>query len=164
MGGKRTLQAPRLKIIKSKMSSLRVAFIMTLLLLSGCGENNYGAGLCRNTLSGWRQPGEIGHQVRAFFITVERDRITSRLWDAISIEEHIVRQGRPVNRSDLSQILDSAAEMQPTPMVILQPFSSADCDLVRNIRAEMNRKLDCRRWQCGEGRGWYEFEGLPRAD
>ncbi len=129
-------------------------------MLSGCSPHTYASGQCSNTLDGWRRPGAIGHQVPAHFVTVGADGILrQRRWRGYRMDHVEV-----LDRKGLSELLDNASIMDPSPMVILNAEPSAKCDLVRAVRAEMEAKLRCKSGQCGEGAGWYELPGMPVLD
>ena len=131
--------------------------LLLAVVLSGCTPQTYASGQCPNRLVGWRQPGEIGHQVPAIFITVGgEEAVTHTLWLGYRMTPVVV-----TDRRGLSELLSHAAVMDPRPMVILKPAPSATCALVNGVRGEMDTKLDCESGQCGEGSGWYEMRGMP---
>ena len=139
------------------MKSALLASVAGALLLSGCATQEYASGQCPNTLAGWRKPGVIGHQVPAYFVTLEANgELTTSLWMGYGME--------PVEKTDrrgLRQLMSHVPEMNPLPMVILKPAAEAACSDVKAIRAEMDATLDCKAGKCGEGAGWSELPGMP---
>ncbi|MCA1200231.1 hypothetical protein K9B35_19870 [Sphingomonas sp. R647] len=139
------------------MKSLRIALFAGAFILSGCAPQEFASGSCPNTLSGWRTPGEIGHQVPAYFVTIESNgEILTSLWNGyrMSAVEKTSRQA-------LRQLIQRIPVMLPEPIVILKPAPKASCGDVEAIRAEIDAKLDCKTGRCGEGSGWYELSGMP---
>lgn len=139
------------------MKSFLIASVAVALLVSGCAGQKYASGQCPNTLAGWRKPGTIGHQVPAYFVTLEANgTVTTSLWLGYRMA--------PVEKTDrrgLGQLISHVPDMDPLPTVILKPAADAACSDVKSIRAEMDAKLDCKAGRCGEGTGWYELPGMP---
>lgn len=139
------------------MKSVLLAYVASALLLSGCSSQKYAAGHCPNTLAGWLKPGVIGHQVPAYFVTLAANgEVTTSLWMG-----YRMLPAEKIDRRTLSQLISHVPEMDPVPTVILKPAPDARCSEVKEIRAEMDAKLDCKAGKCGEGAGWYELPGMP---
>lgn len=139
------------------MKAVVIASIAAAVLASSCASPNYASGRCPNTLAGWQKPGEIGHQVPAYFVTLEANgAVTTSLWLG-----YRMLPSQKTDRRGLSRLIGHVPEMDPLPTVILKPAPDADCDDVKAVRAEMDDKLDCKAGRCGEGTGWYELPGMP---
>jgi hypothetical protein len=129
------------------------ALSAVMILLAGCTPETYGAGACPNTLPSWREPGAVGHQIPAFFVSVdENTAVGYKFWRGYRMDRAV-----SLDREALSELLRSVPNMLPAPMVILQPRPLASCLDVEAIRGEMEAILDCKNGQCGEGTGWTEF-------
>jgi hypothetical protein len=134
-----------------------VFVLISALILSGCASQTYASGQCTNTLAGWRAPGELGHQVPAYFVGIDaKGGLSQSLWLGYRMTPLEV-----IDRQALSELLIRIPARRPEPLVILKPNGSANCDEVEAIRTEMNDKLDCKAGQCGEGTGWFELQGGP---
>lgn len=122
-------------------------------LPTACAPGVYDQGGCGKPPSNWREPGELNHHEMAVFVNLHEDGAIST--DALLPSGKT--NGDKITRQDLSKVLKDIPTWAPEPLVILQPHEDAKCDLVRSVRLEMEKNLNCTTGKCGEGVGWRLF-------